>query len=125
VPSQIAVALGALVLFQIKHFLCDFSLQNEYQLRAKRTYGKFGGALHALLHALATLPIFIVLQPTFELALAIVAAETFVHYHIDWLKERIMVERNWGVEDKGYWRMFGVDQMLHHMTYIGIVAIAT
>jgi len=125
VPSQLAVALGALALFQLKHFLCDFALQNEYQLRAKRTYGHLGGALHSFLHALATLPIFILLRPSFGLALAIVAAETFAHYHIDWLKERIMAERNWGVEDREYWRMFGIDQMLHQLTYIGIVAVTT
>ena len=124
-PSQLAVALGALALFQFKHFLCDFALQNEYQLRAKRTYGHLGGALHSFLHALATLPIFILLRPSFGLALAIVAAETFAHYHIDWLKERIMVERKWGVEDRQYWRMFGIDQMLHQLTYIGIVAVTT
>jgi len=81
--------------------------------------------MHSFLHALATLPIFILLMPSFGLALAIVAAETFLHYHIDWLKERIMVERNWGVEDRGYWRMFGIDQMLHQMTYIGIVAVTS
>ena len=124
-PNQIAVALGALVLFQFKHFLCDFALQNEYQLRAKRTYGHLGGALHSFLHALATLPIFILLRPSFGLLLAIVAAETFLHYHIDWLKERIMAERNWGVEDREYWRMFGIDQMLHQLTYVGIIAVTS
>ncbi|HZO54934.1 MAG TPA: DUF3307 domain-containing protein [Bryobacteraceae bacterium] len=124
-PSQLAVALGALALFQFKHFLCDFALQNEYQLRAKRTYGHLGGALHSFLHALATVPIFILLRPSFGLVLAIVAAETFLHYHIDWLKERIMAERNWGVEDREYWRMFGIDQMLHQLTYVGIIAVTS
>ena len=123
--SQLATVLGALVFFQFKHFLCDYVLQNDYQLRSKRTYGHLGGALHATVHALATTPIFILLRPSFGLALAVVAAEIFVHYHIDWLKERIMAERMWGYEDRGYWRMFGIDQMLHQLTYIGIIAVTS
>ena len=123
--SQLAAIFGALIFFQFKHFLCDYVLQNEYQLQYKRKYGHLGGALHAWLHALATTPIFILLQPPFGLALAVVAAETFVHYHIDWLKERIMLERMWGYEDSAYWRMFGIDQMLHQLTYVGIIAVAS
>jgi hypothetical protein len=124
VTSQLATVLGAFIFLLFKHFLCDFALQNEYQLRAKRTYGDIGGALHSCLHALATTPVFILLRPSLGLALAIVAAEFFVHYHVDWLKERILIERNWGVEDRAYWRMLGVDQLLHNLTYVGIIAVA-
>ena len=123
--TQLASVLGALVQFQFKHMVCDFALQCEYQLRGKRSYGNLGGALHASLHALATTPIFYLLNPSFGLALTIVASEFFVHYHIDWMKERIMTERSWGFEDPSYWRVFGVDQMLHNLTYIGIVAITS
>lgn len=122
--SQLATALGAFVFLHVKHFLCDFALQNEYQLRGKRAYGEIGGVVHAVVHALATTPVFLLLQPTPGLAAAIVVAELFIHYHVDWLKERILAERNWGPEDRAFWRTFGVDQMMHMLTYVGIVAVA-
>jgi hypothetical protein len=125
VTSQLATVLGAFIFLHFKHFLCDYVLQNDYQRRAKRSYGEFGGALHALVHALATTPVFFLLGPSLGLALAVVAAELFFHYHIDWLKERILAEGNWGPEDKAYWRTFGVDQMLHNLTYVGIVAVTS
>jgi hypothetical protein len=125
VTSQLATVLGAFIFLQFKHFLCDFALQNEYQLRAKRTYGDVGGALHSCLHALATTPVFILLRPSLGLGLAIVAAELFVHYHVDWLKERILIERSWSVADRAYWRMLGIDQLLHNLTYVGIIAVAS
>ena len=121
--SQFATILGAFIFLHFKHYLCDFVLQNDYQLRAKRTYGDVGGALHASLHTLATLPVFILLRPSLGLAVAIIGAELFFHYHIDWLKERILAERNWGFEDRGYWRMFGIDQLLHNLTYVGMIAV--
>ena len=123
--SQVATILGAFLFLHFKHYLCDFVLQNDYQLRAKRRYGDIGGALHASLHALATLPIFVLLRPSPGLAIAVVVAELFFHYHVDWLKERILAERRWSFEDREYWRIFGIDQMLHNMTYVVIVAVTS
>jgi hypothetical protein len=42
------------------------------------------------------------------------------HYHIDWAK------MNWGQRDTrhpSFWAHLGLDQMAHHLTYVGIVAI--
>ena len=44
------------VLFEAKHFLCDFVLQSAYQYRNKGIYGHPGGILHAGLHGLGSLP---------------------------------------------------------------------
>ncbi len=122
---QLASVLGAFIYLHFKHYLCDFALQSEYQRRGKRGYGQLGGAIHALTHALATTPVFLLLHPSAGLAVAIVAVEFFFHYHVDWLKERILAERNWGYEDRGYWRTFGVDQMLHNLTYVAIIAVTS
>lgn len=123
--GQLAVIFGAFAFLHFKHFLCEFPLQSAYQLRTKRIYGHPGGMLHASVHALATTPVFILLTPSLGLALAIVAAEFVLHYHSDWVKQRIVAARNWGPEDRGYWRMFGIDQMLHNLTYVGIVAVTS
>ena len=120
---QLAAILAAFIFLHAKHFLCDFVFQTEYQRRSKRNYGYLGGAVHALIHALATTPVFILLRPPLGLALAVFIGELFFHYHIDWLKERILTERNWGPNDSGYWRTFGADQALHNLTYVGIIAV--
>ena len=108
-----------------KHFACDFPLQTDYQLRTKRIYGHPGGLLHASLHALATSPVFLLLKPPLGLALAIVATEFLLHYHIDWSKEQILASWNWQPEDRNYWRTIGIDQMLHNFTYVGIIAVTS
>lgn len=125
VTSQIVTILAAFIYLHVKHYLCDFVLQNDYQLRAKRRYGDIGGALHVSLHAIGTLPVFVLLRPSLGLAIAIIVAELFFHYHVDWLKERILAERKWSFEDPAYWRIFGIDQMLHNMTYVVIVAVTS
>ena len=122
---QLITILGPLTFLHVKHYLCDFVLQNQYQLRGKRAYGQLGGAVHAMVHALATTPVFLLLAPPLGLAAGIVAAEFFYHYHLDWLKEQILTARDWGPEKRGYWHILGLDQMLHNLTYVGIVAVAS
>ena len=120
--SQTGVILGAFLYLHLKHFLCDFPLQSGYQLRTKGIYGDFGGILHASIHALATVPVFLLFRPAMVTALAIVASEFVLHYHIDWLKERILKNRSWDSTTYGFWQILGADQMLHNFTYVGIIA---
>jgi len=101
VTGQLAILLGALPFLHFKHFLCDFPLQNDYELPSKGTYGHPGGILHASIHALATTPIFMLLRPALRLAIAIVVAEFFLYCHIDWVKEKILTRRNWHHGDRG------------------------
>lgn len=43
------------ILFQIKHFICDFPLQAfPYQYLNKGTYGHPGGLIHATIHYIGT-----------------------------------------------------------------------
>jgi Protein of unknown function (DUF3307) len=122
VTGQLAVVFGAFVFLHFKHFLCDFPFQTDYQVRSKRVYGHPGGIFHAALHGLATVPVFFLLRPSLALAIAIVAVEFVLHYHIDWAKENILAKWNWRLGDRGYWSTFGFDQMLHNWTYVGIIA---
>jgi hypothetical protein len=121
--DQVTLVLVALVYLQIKHFVCDFVLQRPYQYLNKGTYGHPGGVLHAGLHALATCPVFAVMMPSLRLALAIVVAEFIVHYHIDWAKEQVTKRTGWQTENAGYWTALGMDQLLHQLTYVAIVAV--
>lgn len=111
-----------LLLLQVKHFLFDFILQGPYQLKNKGTYGHPGGILHSGLHAVGTGLILLVLATPPGMLLAIVVGEFLVHYHIDWCKEQI-TRRSGGAQNAFFWRMIGLDQFLHQLTYLAIAAI--
>lgn len=123
--SQFAVILLAFFFLHFKHFVCDFPLQTDYQMRMKRIYLHPGGLSHASVHALATVPVFLLLRPSIGLALGIVAVEFLLHYHIDWAKEKILASWNLDPSDRNYWRTIGIDQMLHNFTYVGIIAVTS
>ena len=111
------------VLFEAKHFLCDFVLQSAYQYRNKGIYGHPGGILHAGLHGLGSLPAVLIFGQSAGLVAAVLAAEFAVHYHVDWSKEQ--VNRRWGLShsDAPYWMVFGADQLAHQITYVAMLGV--
>src|SRR5258707_1114643 len=104
---ETALALTALLAFEIKHFLCDFVLQTSYQVRTKGTYGHAGGFIHSGLHILGSIPALIILGATVETAALILIVEFAVHYHTDWAKANIDRVTQWGNQDQRYWILFG------------------
>jgi hypothetical protein len=117
------MALWALFAFQGKHFLCDFVWQTPRQIQMKGYYGRIGGIEHAGLHALTSLPAILILTRTPALIAAVVVVEFLVHYHVDFTKARIDRVRALSVQDSVYWVYFGLDQLLHQLTYLGIVFV--
>ena len=120
---EIALLFWSLVLFEAKHFLCDFVLQTRYQKQHKGRYGHPAGLIHAGVQAVGSLPAILLLSRSAVLVPAIVVAEFLVHYHIDWLKMAIARRRGLGPDDALYWTVFGADQFLHQMTYAVILAV--
>jgi hypothetical protein len=108
-----------LVLLFSKHFLIDFPLQTPYQWQNKGTYGHPGGLLHSGLHGSATFVIFSFLTP-YAAIFGIV--DFLVHYHIDWAKVKLNNHLQLTPENPRFWTLLGLDQYLHAMTYIGMVA---
>lgn len=100
--------------FIVKHFLADFPLQPPYQWMNKGKYGHPGGILHAGIHAAFTL----VILWWFNMPLWLAGVDAVIHYHVDWLK----MQFTWKPDNKYFWWALGVDQMLHYLTYVGIVA---
>jgi len=115
--------LGGLVLLQFKHFLFDFVFQTSYQLKNKGTYAHPGGILHSGLHAAGSLPAIFLFSPSSALVTGLVVAEFLIHYHMDWLKERIVRTTGWTQKDSRYWHLFGVDQLVHSLTYTAMLTI--
>jgi hypothetical protein len=118
-PAVLAV-LWALVAFQLKHFLCDFVLQTQRQAQTKGIYGHLGGIEHAGLHAVTSLPALLILTNAPALIAAVMVGEFVVHYHIDWSKVRVDASRGWTDNTSAYWIVFGLDQLLHQLTYLAI-----
>lgn len=116
-------ALILLALFGIKHFIADFCLQNEKMVQEKGIYGKLGGIQHSSIHAILTFIVLygITLEPTVSLILAYI--DGILHYHIDWTKQQLT--RRLTYTDRLWWFYMGLDQTLHHLTYIGIIWYAT
>jgi Protein of unknown function (DUF3307) len=117
----VPLILLSLLVFQIKHFLCDFVLQTSDQIRNKGTYLHPAGILHAGLHALGSIPALLVLSRE-PLPIAIlVVGEFLLHYHADWSKAQI--DRRLRLNDQSslYWAIFGADQLIHQLTYLAMV----
>ncbi len=123
--TPVFTVLIALVLFQIKHYLCDFVLQTQSQVMAKGTYGAPGGLRHAGLHAVASIPALYMLTGSPPVILGLIAFEFVLHYHVDFAKARVDATRGWTVADQQYWIVFGLDQFIHQLTYLAFLYVTT
>jgi hypothetical protein len=119
---SIATAMTALLIFQIKHFICDFALQTKWQIEGKQTYLGPGGLVHAGLHAIGTLPALYVMGVPGWMYAAIPLGEFVLHNHIDWAKAQIDATFGPDPTKLRHWIVFGTDQLLHQLTYLGFVA---
>jgi len=105
-----------------KHFIVDFPLQVRYQWSNKGTYGHPGGALHALLHCIGTFLVLVLFTPV-HTAILLAFADGVIHYHIDWAKMNLNKKLGWGpTTHEEFWWLLGLDQFLHALTYIAVVA---
>lgn len=114
-----------LILFLFtKHFVIDYPLQVRYQYSNKGTYGHPGGLLHAGLHGIGTFLCFYWFAP--EAAFYLAWIDAALHYHIDWAKMNLNKKLGWGpTTHEEFWWSLGLDQFLHALTYIGLVAMVT
>lgn len=112
-----------LALFGVKHFVADFLMQYDYMLREKGIYGATGGVHHSLVHASFTFLIIIPFISSPYQLLILPLFDFIAHYHIDWAKQQL----NCGLTsaDSMFWIYLGLDQALHYLTYIAIIAYLT
>lgn len=142
-----------LVLFQVKHFVCDYLLQGRYMLGKFREYPYFilPLAAHAMVHVVATfiISVFFV-SPTFAMMLAIM--DGVIHFAVDRVKaspallgrftalsknemksllQMKPMPGSLGEDAKNkiiksnqmFWHCLGLDQMAHHLTHYAIIAL--
>lgn len=99
----------------------DYFLQTKWMLEGRGKYLHPGTFAHAGIHALGSFLAFIVVGTSLAFVIPIVLLEWSVHFHIDWWKGRYTTGLNLTPADAGYWRVSGVDQALHQLTYVGML----
>ncbi len=122
--TDLQICLAAALLFQAKHWIFDFLLQTTYQLENKGKYGHPGGLIHSGGHAIGSLPALILMAPGLDWVIGLAVAEFVVHYHCDWVKERMNRTQGWSMVDREFWLALGADQAFHQLTYIAMIAAA-
>ena len=121
-PEIAKLVLIAMAVLLVKHCIADYYLQTAYQFMNKGRYLHPGGLLHAFIHVVFTTPVFLVIAPeSLETAALILGAEFLIHYHMDFTKERIGKLTKWTPMQAAFWRLHGTDQLVHWLTYVGIV----
>lgn len=126
-----------LFIFQIKHFLADFPLQNEYML------GKFKEkdwilplTAHSGVHALFTFLISLIFLDIYD-SIYLGLFDFVIHFTMDRIKASPKMLGRYvglsksdfiaGVTDeqkksnKKFWLSLGLDQMVHHLTHYIII----
>ena len=129
-----------LVLFQIKHFLADFPLQNEYMLGKFKNGREFILPLvaHCGVHAVFTFGIALTFTSAVSFSIVLALFDFAVHFTMDRLKagkkylgrfkpltaqeypEATAVQKK---HNKFFWWSIGFDQMVHHLTHYVIIAL--
>jgi len=110
----------ALVLLQLKHWYIDFVNQSQSEVDHKGIYLNWLGVTHSIKHAVATSVIMLCITENISIALGAGFIDLFLHYHIDFIKMR------YGSRDITkplFWSQLGFDQLIHQLTYIGIVFV--
>ena len=111
-----------LLLLQIKHCYADFYLQTYMQTVKKGVWMDPIGLSHTVDHIYSSLivmlgfSLFVSIDPIS--IIFVVAVEGIIHYLIDFTKVK------YGCKDNTkpiFWTQFGLDQLVHEMTYLWMV----
>lgn len=122
--------LLAFFLFNFKHLVLDFLVQNRfpYMWRNKHLLLHPGGWLHAGSHGLGSILILGSLSsfsPGWLLpTLAVCFGEVLAHFFIDYTKMNLGKHFNWEPHTSShFWDLLGIDQFLHQTTYLVMLLI--
>jgi hypothetical protein len=124
VMQMMTLTLAMLLCFQLKHFVADYLLQPGWMLRGKGDLRCAGGYAHAGLHALGSLPAFLIAGQEPAVIVLLSAAEFAVHYATDYTKAGLSARSHSGPNTRAYWALHGADQFVHQLTYVGLIFFA-
>ena len=110
--------------FELKHFFADYLLQTGWMIAQKGRLGEQGGYVHAGVHVAGSAIVLAVAQVPLPAAAALLAAEFVVHYGLDYAKVSYGRGIDPDVDAQRFWAMHGFDQLLHQLTYVGMIYFA-
>ena len=111
-----------LIVFQLKHFICDYPLQGTYMLgKLRATNWALPLAAHAAVHATATF--LIAIWFSLHLAIILAIADFVLHFTIDRLKASPNIGGRFKPDQPYFWWALGADQMAHHFTHYEFIFI--
>jgi hypothetical protein len=112
--------LAMLGLLMTKHFFADYALQTRYTLRKDNVnHWRVPLMVHAGVHGLLTT--LVMLPFVGPMALLWGSVDMALHGVIDGCKSRWARYHQF---DKRFWIAHGLDQLLHHLTYVAITYFA-
>lgn len=114
-------ALSLIACFVIKHFVCDFVFQTNWQAANKGRYGHPASFVHSGQHVLGSAVVLFGIAPA--LYAILLAVEAVAHYHIDWLKDRTTRAAGLTPTHHLFWTGLGFDQLLHQLTYVAMSVV--
>ena len=120
-----------LIVFQFKHFICDYPLQTQYMLGKMKDTGWVKPlAAHAGIHAIGTFIVayyFLNLNyylDSIAFATILAIADFILHFIVDRIKASPTIGGRFRPEQPQFWWALGADQMTHHLiNYIFIFII--
>ena len=120
-PIVLLLALTALLL---KHLVFDWIFQPPYMYLNKGKWGAAGGIDHSLLHAISSGVVLYFFDVGVNYILPIIALEFVIHYVTDWAKMNINRVKGWACNThEQFWQLTGIDQTIHMLTYVLMLAI--
>ena len=113
--------LFLLGLLQVKHYYADFMIQSYEQTVKKGIYANPIGMSHSVDHLWCTLTALLVFSLVYPIGAATILicglVEAVLHYHIDYVKMHFGTKN---MQTSLFWNQFGLDQLAHQLTYLGM-----
>ena len=107
-----------LVLFQLKHFICDYPLQNTFMLgKFKKEGWELPLLAHTGVHFIGTFLICVLFSGSFWLAVGLATLDLVIHFIVDRLKAHPDIGGRFKPEQPEFWWCLGADQSAHHLTH--------
>ncbi|RUT30042.1 DUF3307 domain-containing protein [Arsenicitalea aurantiaca] len=119
-PELILLLLAGL---QLKHFVADYLLQTPIMLAGKGDLGHPGGYAHAAVHLVGSALVLVWAGLPPMALIGLLALEFVLHYGLDYLKARYGGSAGHAETPRRYWALHGLDQFLHQLTYVGMLAM--
>ena len=111
-----SLILQVICAFLFKHIMADYFLNPIYTPANKHKYGSKGSLLHMFCHMFFCFFFLFFLVPG-KILVFIVLFDGLVHYHVDFVKSRLLCQR----ECLSQWVVLMIilgDQILHLLTYV-------